>query len=183
MKNKILICFGFSIFLITIYFVYFYKNEKYDYSKERMKHYVFLLKNANEILYQQLEGEEQRQRTRRELSYLDYVDNTWLKINDLTQKFMNENQQDFSFDTLRSYTKKVHDIIVHHRIHEFLVKQSFSLPEIPTTELEKFSSLEKRLWYELTRMKIYECEKIFCKYFTSAFCGYTDWGIPACQRF
>ena len=70
MKNKILLFLGSSIFLIAIYLVYFYK--KYDYSKERMKDYVCLMKDANEIFYERLE-DEQRERTRKELSYSDYL--------------------------------------------------------------------------------------------------------------
>ncbi len=178
MKTKILIFIAFCMFFVGIYLAYF--KDQNNYKQERQKDLIYLMKQKNEIQYQQLE-DEHRGRTKEELSYSDTYGKSgrvhpWEKINNLTKKFMNENQQDFSFDTLKVYVEKANNIFTNHNIYKSIsVEDNFSLPEIPTKAFEKYSLFEKKLWYELIRMQIYDCEKLVCKRFTVAFCWSRDY--------
>ncbi len=184
MKTKILIFIAFCVFFVGIYLAYF--KDQNNYKQERQKDYICLMKNANESLYEQLR-DYNRERARSELKY-DYTQghwsHAWLKINDLTKKFMNENQQDFSFDRLKNYIKQTSDILIHYNAYKFLVEErNFSLPEIPTKAFEKFSVLEKKLCYELIKMKIYECEKNSGRWLRVAYCGGRTLDSYAYERF
>lgn len=183
MKTKILICIGFVIFCMAIYLAFF--KDKKDYQQERMKDLIDLMKQKNEILYDELNNAEFRKRTKREREYYlkgndnihvtDPIDGCF-KMNNLTIEFMDENQYDFSSDRLEIYKKKINEILVYYEIDKTLRyydKFDSFLSQISAKGLEKASSLEKQLSYELIKMQIYQYEsEVYRKFISSDCC----WG-------